>query len=43
VDIFHVRRTYALEPFPDQAIEQIGGIVQTLPQGIRVTAQPFTR
>ena len=35
----HVRRALRLEPFPDVAIEQIGGIVQTLPHGIRVRVQ----
>jgi len=37
----HVRRALRLEPFPDVAIEQIGGIVQTLPHGIRVRVRPL--
>ena len=35
----HVRRHYRLSPIPGRAIRQVGGIVQSLPEGIpaRVT------
>jgi retinoid hydroxylase len=36
----HVRRFCRLEAIPGLAIEQIGGIVQSLPHGIRVRVRP---
>jgi cytochrome P450 len=38
----HVRRAYVLAPLPGLPIPQIGGIVQTLPEGIRVNVRPLT-
>jgi cytochrome P450 len=37
----HVRRTYTLTPLPGLEITQIGGIIQTLPEGIRVNVRPL--
>jgi hypothetical protein len=38
----HVVRAYHLEPLAEnQGIAQIGGVVQTLPKGIRVQVRPL--
>lgn len=37
----HVRRHYRLVPIPGRAIPQVGGIIQSLPEGIPVRVQPL--
>jgi cytochrome P450 len=39
--VAHVRRHYRLSPIPGRAIPQVGGIVQSLPEGIPVRVQPL--
>ena len=41
--IAHVRRHYTIEPVSDRPIPQWGGILPTLPEGIRVRASPKQR
>ena len=38
----HVRRHYRLLPIAGRAIPQVGGIVQTLPEGIPARVEPLT-
>ena len=38
--VAHVRRHYRLSPIPGRVIRQVGGIIQTLPDGIPVRVQP---
>jgi cytochrome P450 len=37
----HVRRHYRLSPVPGRAIRQVGGIVQSLPEGIAARVEPL--
>ena len=37
----HVRRRFRLSPIPGRAIPQVGGIVQSLPEGLAARVQPL--